>query len=450
MELLRLVSKTIRLCLIRVGAGWMFALLTFNFNRTTIADLGAIAVIVSSLIGLHHFLSPLQVFWGRIADRHPILGYRRSPYILGSALIASLVFLRLPTVAVGLGEHSLSATLEALALITIFGIAMAANGSCSNALTADVTTDKERGGIVAFVWATIILSGIISAVVAGSIMPVYDPLKMQQLYNLTPLIVLVTCVPGLAWMERRVTRAEQQALLAAQPAEASQGPTFRVAAEVMRTNPHARMFFIFVCLEITGVFLQDAILEPFGAEVFGLIQRETSRFQMTWGSGTLLAMLVIGILTTWLPVSKKTIALIGGLSVAGGLGLIATSAALKQLSLIQPGLLLMGGGLGLLNVGAVSLMMEMTMPGQVGFYMGLWGMAHGLGNGVANIGSGALHTGLIETGLLTPQVAYSLIFGFEALVMVAAVGVLRTINVREFKGLSRGDIGHTLALDTVG
>lgn len=450
MELLRLVSKTIRLCLVRVGPGWMFALLTFNFNRTTIADLGAIAVIVSSLIGLHHFLSPLQVFWGRMADRYPVFGYRRSPYILGSAFVASLIFLRLPSVAVGLGQHALPATIEALLLVAIFGICMAANGSTSNALTADVTTDQERGGVVAFVWATIILSGIISAAVAGTIMPVYDPVKMQQLYNLTPLIVLATCIPGLAWMERRVTPAEQQALRAAQPAEASQGPTLRVAAQVMQTNVHARMFFIFVCLEITGVFLQDAILEPFGAEVFGMIQRETSRFQMTWGSGTLLAMLLIGILTTWLPIAKKLIAMIGGLSVAGGLALIALSAALRQVSLIQPGLLLMGGGLGLLNVGAVSLMMEMTIAGQVGFYMGLWGMAHGLGNGIANIGSGALHTGLIETGLLAPQVAYSLIFGFEALVMVASIGVLRTINVREFKGLSRGDIGQTLALDTVG
>ncbi len=59
MGFLRLLIKTIRLAITRIGAGWMFALLTFNFNRVAIADLGAIAVIVTSLIGLHHFISYL-------------------------------------------------------------------------------------------------------------------------------------------------------------------------------------------------------------------------------------------------------------------------------------------------------------------------------------------------------------------------------------------------------
>jgi len=48
MGLLRFAVKTFRLSLMRVGAGWMFALLTFNFNRVSIADLGAMAVIVTT------------------------------------------------------------------------------------------------------------------------------------------------------------------------------------------------------------------------------------------------------------------------------------------------------------------------------------------------------------------------------------------------------------------
>lgn len=86
MGLLRLLVKTVRLAIVRVGAGWMFALLTFNFNRVTIADLGALAVIVTSLIGLHHFIAFFQVYWGRFADRNPILGYRRTPYIFISGI----------------------------------------------------------------------------------------------------------------------------------------------------------------------------------------------------------------------------------------------------------------------------------------------------------------------------------------------------------------------------
>lgn len=451
MGFLRLVVKTARLATIRVGAGWMFALLTFNFNRVTIADLGAMAVIVTSLIGLHHFISFFQVYWGRFADRNPIFGYRRTPYIVLSGLCASLIFLLLPSVAIGLGERSPLATLEAFALVALFGVAMAMNGSSSNALVAEVTTPKERGTVIAFVWATVIISGIVSAVVAGQIMPTYSPEAMQQLYNLTPFVVLGSILIGVIGMERRITREQHAAYLAQQPAEtASPLGTFRVARRLMGSNPQVRAFFFFVLLAIMGIFLQDAVLEPFGAEVFGLNQRETARFQQSWGVGALLGMLGIGIISTIFPIAKKTIATLGGLGVAGGLLLIATSAFTHQVGLINPALMVMGLGIGFFNVGALAMMMEMTVEGQTGLYMGLWGMAQGLGNGFANVLSGAFHTVLIETGIFTHNVGYGLIFGLEALCMVLAIGILRGISVQEFKGLSRGDVGAVLAMDTAG
>jgi BCD family chlorophyll transporter-like MFS transporter len=448
MDFVRLVVKTIRLAILRVGAGWMFALLTFNFNRVSIADLGAIAVIVTTLIGLHHFISFFQVYWGRFADRTPIFGYRRTPYILLSSLAASLVFLALPSVAIGLGAHSPLAVLEAFLLIGFFGVCMAMNGSSSNALITEVTTPKQRGIVIAFVWATVIISGIVSAVVAGRIMPVYSPEAMQQLYNLTPWVVMTAALVGVLGMERRLTREQQAAVLAAQPEDdVSPLGTFRVARRLMNSNPQVRAFFLFVLLAISGIFLQDAILEPFGAEVFGLTQKETAAFQQAWGGGALGGMLLIGIVSSIFPISKKLIATIGGLGVAGGLATIAASGFTNQVGLINPGLMVMGLGIGLFNVGSLALMMEMTIEGQAGLYMGLWGMAQGLGNGFANVLSGAFHTAVIETGLLSPTFGYGLLFSVEALLMVAAIGILRGISVQEFKGLSREDVGAVLAMD---
>lgn len=449
MKFLRLAFITLRLALLRVSAGWMFALLTFNFNRVTISDLGAIAVIVTTLIGLHHFISFFQVYWGRFADRYPLFGLRRTPYIALSGLLASLVFLGLPSVAIGLGAREPLAVFQAFLLIGFFGVCMAMNGSSANALIAEVTTPKERGGVVAFVWAAVIISGIVSAGVAERMMPTYNPVQMQQLYNLTPIVVLVSTLLGIVGIERRITKQQHAALMAEVPSEkATPLGTFRVAAQLLRTNYQVRGFFAFVLLAIMGIFLQDAILEPYGAEVFGMNQAATAKFQQAWGGGALLGMLGIGILSGLLPIAKKTIATLGGLGVAGGLALIACSAILHQQTLISPGLMVMGLGIGLFNVGALSMMMEMTVEGQTGLYMGLWGMAQGLGNGFANITSGALHTGLIETGILTPSGAYATIFFIEAALMVVAIGILRSISVQEFKGLSRQDIGTSLALDT--
>jgi BCD family chlorophyll transporter-like MFS transporter len=250
-------------------------------------------------------------------------------------------------------------------------------------------------------------------------------------------------------MERRITKEQHAAYLAAQPQQAASPlGTFRVASQLMGSNPQVRAFFFFVLLAIMGIFLQDAILEPFGAEVFGLTQRETARFQQSWGAGALLGMLGIGILSTLFPIAKKTIATLGGLGVAGGLLMIAASAILGQVGLINPGLMLMGLGIGFFNVGALSMMMEMTVEGQTGLYMGLWGMAQGLGNGFANVLSGGLHTLFIETGILTATTGYAMIFGIEAIFMIVAIGILRGISVQEFKGLTRQDIGTVLAMDT--
>jgi len=452
MALLRLLFKTARLSIMRIGAGWMFALLTFNFNRITIADLGAIAVIVTTLIGMHHFISFFQVYWGRLADRYPVFGYRRTPYFLLSALVASLVFLFLPSIAIGLGQRDPLATIEAFLFIAVFGVAMAMNGSSSNALMAEVTTEKDRGFVVAVIWATVIISGIVSAGVSRVMMPVYSPEAMQQLYNLTPMVVMATALLGVIGMERRVSKEQHAALLAQQPAEGAASPlgTFRVARQLMATNRHVRGFFFFVLLGILGIFLQDAILEPFGAEVFGMTQAQTARFQQAWGAGALLGMLAIGILCSVFSIPKKLIATIGGLGIVGSLATIAFSAFAHRPELILPSLIVMGLGIGLFDVGALSMMMDMTIEGQVGLYMGIWGMAQGFGNGFANVLSGAFHTLFIEIAGITPTVAYGVIFGFEALMMGLAIVILRGISVQEFKGLTRREIGAVLAMDTAG
>ncbi|NCC31896.1 MAG: MFS transporter [Chloroflexia bacterium] len=449
MGFLRLVIKTLRLATMRVGIGWMFALVTFNFNRVAIADLGAIAVIVTSLIGMHHFISFFQVYWGRFADRYPIFGYRRTPYIFISGVGASLIFLFLPYIAVGLGSRDLVATVEAFLLMAVFGVFMAMNGSASNSLVAEVTTPKERGGVVAVIWAAIIISGIVSAGVSRVIMPEYSHEAMRQLYNMTPIIAVVTILLGAVGMERRITKEEHAALLAAQPQEsASPLGTFRVARQLMGTNTHVRAFFFFVLLAIMGIFLQDAILEPFGAQVFGKTQAETAAYQQAWGAGALLGMFSIGVISSIFPISKKLIASLGGLGIAAALATIAMSSITYQPGLVYPALLVMGVGIGFFNVGALSMMMEMTIEGQTGLYMGIWGMAQGLGNGFANVFSGGLVTAMIGTGLFSPTLGYTLIFGFEAIVMVVAIGILRNVSVQEFKGLTKQDIGTVLAMDT--
>lgn len=470
MKSLRLVLRTLRLAMTRIGPGWMFGLLTLNFNRITVHELGALAVIVTTLIGLHHFLSPLQVWFGHLADRYPIAGYRRSPFIILSSLVAALVFLTLPWLAVQLGESSqtligliggnpaspagspLGALLMialAFGLFVLFGVAIAANGSSANALVAEAFEEKHRGPAFVLVWLCMIFTSIVSAGIAKQIMPdQYDPQHMQVLYNLTLPIVLITTLAGLIGIEHRVSREEHRAMMARKRVETSSGQAFGVFWQLLRANPHVRAFFLFLLLAMLGIFLQDAILEVFGAEVFHMTQKETASFTQYWGGGMLAGIVLVAILARLKSIPRKAIATIGGMGVALSLITLALSAARSEQSLVAPALFLLGVWTGLFNVGALSLMMDMTVEGHTGIYMGMWGLAQGLGIGLANVFSGVLHTALIETSLLPLTSAYSFIYSLEAAVMILAILVLRRLNVQDFKGLSGGDVQRTMALDT--
>jgi MFS transporter, BCD family, chlorophyll transporter len=50
---LRAILKTVRLALPKLDIGWMFALLTIDFNRIIINELGVTAIFVSSMLALH-------------------------------------------------------------------------------------------------------------------------------------------------------------------------------------------------------------------------------------------------------------------------------------------------------------------------------------------------------------------------------------------------------------
>lgn len=439
------VVKVLRLALPKIGVGWMFAILTSNFNQIAIKDLAVPAVLITVMIGLHHFLSPFQVFWGRVADRHPILGYRRTPYMLLGGLISSLVFLMLPSLAVAMGQGAPLAIGAGVLLMVIFGISIAAMGDTHHALIAEVTTPQTRSTTIAVVWTFTIASAIASAIVMKVVMgDSYSFEKMQALYNLSPIIVLVSSVLGVAGMERRLTAEQARAAAQASQAAAPAGNAFSAALGLLRQNGQVRGFFMFVLLSILGIFLQDAILEVFGRDVFAMTLKETTSFQQVWGGGVLLGMLAVGGLTAFIPLNKKLLATIGGAGTTFGLGLLTLTALSEQRALLNPALLVMGLSTGLFNVGALSMMMDMTVPGATGLYMGLWGMAQAFGQGFASIISGGLRTVLIESQLLSNQLGYTAIFGLETLVMLVAIAILRGVSIEEFQGLTRGDLVRTM------
>lgn len=441
----RAIFKTFRLALPKIGIGWMFALLTIDFNRIAIVELGIAAILITTMLGLHQFLSPFQIIIGRIADRHPIAGLRRTPYVILASIIASLVFLALPSVVHAMGSGSLLATIAGFVLLIIFGVATAMFGDSHHALIAEVTSTRTRGGVISVVWTFTILSTILAAIVMNIVRPEYTPEAMQRLYNLTPWIVIGSAILGLVGLERRLTGEQLAVSIRTAQQSAPTGNPLGVALHLLHTNPQTRGFFAFIFVSMFSIFLQDNILEVFGAEVFGLTVKETTRFQPTWGGGVLLGMMLMGLLSVMMTISKKKIALIGSIGTAFGMSLLALAALIHLQILVSPALFIMGLFTGFFNVGALSMMMDMTIEGATGLYMGLWGVAQAFGTGLASVGSGALHTGLIESGILHADLAYGFVFGLECVGMLVATMILAQLSVERFhmlheRNLTRRDM----------
>jgi BCD family chlorophyll transporter-like MFS transporter len=360
--------------------------------------------------------------------------------LLASTVMTSLVFLGLPALALAMGRGSIAASLAGFGLLAVFGIGVAIHGDAHHSLIAEVTDDRSRGAVISVVWTFLIISTIASAITIKIVMPMYTSVGMQRLYNLTPLIVIGSALLGVLGMERRLHGPELAAAVRRSRELTPAGNPLSAAIGLLRDQPNVRAFVMFVLMSILGIFIQDAILEVFGGEVFNMTPGETASFTSTWGGGVLLGMIVIGLLSSLVPMRKQTLATFGGIGTVFGLGMLTMTALMRQRGLIMPALLVMGLSTGIYNVGALSMMMEMTLEGATGLYMGLWGMAQAFGMGLASIVSGGLHSLMIETGLLSAATGYTAIFGLETVVMLVGVAMLRSVSVEAFRGLTRGDV----------
>ena len=82
-----------------------------------------------------------------------------------------------------------------------------------------------------------------------------------------------------------------------EPATTGQQPTPRVTEHHPWADPRSRRYALFLGASAFFAFMQDAVLEPFGGDVFRLTVGETTRFNAVWGSGVLISMIVTYALT---------------------------------------------------------------------------------------------------------------------------------------------------------
>jgi BCD family chlorophyll transporter-like MFS transporter len=189
------------------------------------------------------------------------------------------------------------------------------------------------------------------------------------------------------------------------------------------------VFFIYLFFLLAAILGQDLLLEPFGAQAFGMSIGETSRIVSYSQALTLVAFFVAGYMER--RVEKKKIAQMGNIFAILGFLVIVVSGITRSLAIFYIGIMSLGFGTGIATVANLSLMYNLTVREDVGLYIGAWGFSNGLSRGM-----GLLLAGIVADAAtqLTGNAlsGYLIVFGIEALMLVIAAIMLYRIDVPAF------------------
>ena len=419
------IARTLRLSSFQIGSAMGDILLAGVWNRIMISDFNVPATAVGLLIALRYFMTPLSLWAGHRSDTQPLWGYRRTSYIwLGrGAIVLSLPLLGFATGRFQTNPADPLAWLLALLCFLMYGTGTLMSGSPYLALVRDSAPKAKQGLALSIVETALIALFPVAAIGFGRFLEQYDPLRFWE------LILLVMGVGGFFWFFAtvRIEKRGQQ-LPITSPKQVDFGAIFRTIWADART----RRFFLFLFVGIFFAWMQDNILEPFGAEVFDMEVGQTTRFTGYWGTTTVVALLISFVVWRRRPPSQQAIvANVGLTTMALGMMLSLVTAISQIEAMIALALLIFGAGFGLFTFGAFSLMVVMSPDPNSGAYLGLWTMAILVAKGTGTLMGGVIRDVALAVGLSEP-VTYAVIFGVAAMGLLVAVGILWGVDVMGF------------------
>ncbi|MBX0329427.1 BCD family MFS transporter [Oscillochloris sp. ZM17-4] len=409
-----------------IGSSFVDLLTSGVLNRVLISDLNIWATPVALLSALRYLLAPLSIWAGYRSDSKPLFGMHRLPYIwLGRLpMVLSLPLLPIVTVLLAADPRSLLGWVLATLSFLIYGVGTLISGSTYLALVRDSAPPAKRGMALNIVQIFLIVSFPIAGVVYGRMMPTYDQATFWQIV-LTGMAIAAGFFIFSIFGEER----PGQAIVADDPQE--QLP-FTALLREMWADRRTRMFFLFLSLGAVSAFAQDAVLEPFGGDVFGMGAGETTRFNAYWGLGILISLISTVVITRKRMAHEQVGTTIIGLSLtAAPFALLALVAVAEMRALLIPALLLFGLGYGIYTVGAISLLMAMTSDKRAGAYLGLWTVAQLVFRGVGIFLGGAVRDLVLLMSGSAP-IAYASVFFLEAVGMLVCVALVIRADVPGF------------------
>ncbi|MBW6465321.1 MAG: BCD family MFS transporter [Brevefilum sp.] len=420
--------EQLRLAGFPLGLGLVSVLVSGTLNRVMIVEMNIPASLVGLFFALPLLISPLRIWLGYRSDAYPIWGLRREPLILFGSLLAGLGVSGATLALVQ--TKSLSALIVGMLVLAFvaYGFGKNLSSNTFEALLADKFVGDQRPRAVTFYKVAMFVGIMLGALLLGRLLDPYAEMRLLVIVVSTAVGTFLLTIVSIARQEPREAAIQSES-------QEARGTAFWTTFKTMIwADPQIRRFFIFVMLTVIGTLAQDVLLEPYAALVLNMSVGETTRLTAIWGAGTLLSMGAAG---AWLIkrygyVRVVRVGLL--LGILTFLGLIL-SGALELTTVFLLLVFFLGVSTGLSASGMLSAVIDFTTAERAGLLMGVWGVAHNLGQAAGNLVSGTL-VDIIRALQGDALTAYGLVFALEAVLLLAALWLLKDIKISEARILA--------------
>ncbi|MBP5977166.1 BCD family MFS transporter [Brasilonema sp. CT11] len=446
------VLTMFRLGLFQMGLSMMSILTLGVLNRVMIQELHIPATLVAVVLAIQLFVSPSRVWFGQISDAKPLFGYHRTAYVwVGAAIFAVASFLAVQVLwqldAVVVNDwvwttQTIGWTALLALVFALYGLAICASGTAFAALLVDISQENNRSKVVGIVWSMLMVGIIIGAIISASLLKQSTPETLQasinKLFIVVPTIVFGLAIIGTLGVEKKYSQYTTRSTLI----NREDSITLGKAWQILTASPQTGLFFTFLVVMTLGLFMQDPVLEPYGGQVFRMPLAESTKLNIFYGIGVLIAYGVAGFFIVPRLGKRKT-ARLGCVLVALCAILLGISGFSANPALLKLALLLFGLATGILTTAAVTLMLDLTAAETAGTFIGAWGLAQAMSRGLAVVAGGAI-LDLSRKFLPNLVLAYGLVFLLEAAILLVAIWFLNRVNVREFQTNAKQAIASIL------
>lgn len=433
-----------RLGFYQMGLGTMSVLTLGVLNRVMITELTIPATIVAVTLSLYQFMAPARVWFGQMSDAKPLFGEHRTGYMwIGAILFAVTAFFAVQvmwqvgdSLKINGWTNPTYFWIGMLGLMfIIYGLALSASSTPFAALLVDISDEDNRSKVVGIVWSMLMVGIIIGAITSSILLKqvgVDAPLdtvktSVNSLFIKVPAIVLIFAFVATVGVEQKYSRYSSRSTIANREDKITLATTFKI----LRANRQTGLFFRFVFVLVISLFLQDAVLEPYGGEIFLMPISETTKLNAVSGMGTLIGLGTTGFLVVP-KLGKKNSLKVGCVATAISFILIVISGFTREPSLLKIALFLYGLAAGLTTTASLSLMLDLTAAETAGTFIGAWGLAQAMARGLSTvIGGAALDVGRLLFDV--PMLSYGLVFLLAGVGMIFSIFLLNKVNVREFQ-----------------